>query len=194
MKRLQATGWTLLTALMLTALIGLVGCSSDDPATPHDDAQLTAEDVAHQSGFLAYSIVNVLPTMAAKAFPGLETISGFSGDFWLDSNPDHVWTEAPDHILTWTPAGFDFSVDCEFNITSISGLANGTGTLTAGTLEISFTIVNVTVVGAGYPASGQVLVSSGTMAATITFNGGTADVQVGTQTWTIDLSDGTLVS
>ena len=192
MKRLHAIGWTLVTALLLSTVFGMVGCSSD-PSTPHDDTQLTAEDVAHQSGFLAYSIVNVLPTMNSKAFPGLETLSGFSGDFWLDTG--HVWTDAPDHVLTWTPSGFDFSVDCEFDITSVAGLANGTGTLTAGTLEIGFTIVDVTVVGSGYhPTSGQVLVSSGAMGATITFNGGTATVQVGTQSWTIDLSDGTLVS
>ena len=134
MKRMNVTGWTLLMTLLLTALFGTIGCSSDDPVTPHDETELTSEDVAHQAGFLAYSIVNVLPTMANKAMPGLESLTGFYGDFWRDTNPDHVWTEAPDHVLSWTPEGFNVTIACEFDITSVGGLANGTGTLTAGTL------------------------------------------------------------
>jgi hypothetical protein len=191
MKRLKLTGWTLLTALMLTAAFGLVGCS-DDPVTPNDETQLTAEDVAHQSGFLAYSIVNVLPTLSNKAIPGLETIPGFSGDFWLDSNPDRVFTDA-DHMLTWTPVGFNVSVTCEFDITAIAGLANGTGTLTAGDLVIGFVITDVTVVANGYPTAGQIVVSSSGYTATIAFNGGTATVTIGGESWTIDLSDGSIV-
>ncbi len=179
--------------LSLYAVLGLAGCSSDDPVTPHDEAELTADDVAHQAGFIAYAIVNVLPTMASKAMPGLETIPGFSGDFWADSNPDHVWTDA-DHFLTWTPEGFDLTVDCMFDITSTGGLANGDGTLEAGDLVITFDITDVQVVGSGYPASGQMVVSSGGYSATITFNGATATVQIATSSWTIDLSDGTIVT
>ena len=191
MKRLQLFGPTLLITLLLTAAFGLVGCS-DDPVTPNEETQLTAEDVAHQSGFLAYSIVNVLPTLSSKATPSLETIPGFGGNFWSDSSPDRIWTDA-DHMLTWTPEGYGFTLACEFDITAAGGLANGDGTLTAGDLVITFDIENVTVVSNGYPTAGQIIVSSGGFTATIAFNGGTATVTVGGNSWTIDLSDGTLV-
>jgi hypothetical protein len=194
MKRLQLIGPTLLIALLLTAAFGLVGCSDDDPVTPNDETQLTAEDVAHQAGFLAYSIVNVLPTLSNKAIPELETIPGFDGDFWLERDPeDRVYTDG-DHMLSWSPAGFNITVTCEFDITSIGGLANGDGTLTAGDLVIDFDIEDVTVVANGYPTAGQIIVSSSGYVATIVFNGGTATVTIGGNSWTIDLSDGTIVT
>ena len=195
MKRTHATGWTLLTTMMLAALLGLVGCS-DDPVTPHEDTELTPDDVAHQTGFIIYSMVELLPTMSTKAFPSEQTLAGFAGSYWQDSDPDdHVWTDA-DHLLSWTPEGFEIAIDVAFDLFEVGGLASGTGRLTANALDASFTLTDVDVPSAGnYPDSGTVLVSSGGIAAMVTFLGGpTAQVQIATQTWTVDLTDGTIIS
>lgn len=189
MKRL---GSTLLMICVLTALLGLYGCS-DDPVTPHEDTELTADDVAHQAGFIVYSMAELLPNVSSKAVPSIQTLAGFGGGYWKDGS--HVWTTADEgEFLYWTPEGFSIDIAVYFDITAVAGLANGTGSLESGGLNATFSLTDVDVPAAGqYPDAGTVAVSSGGIAATVTFRGGpNAQVQIGVQTWDVDLTDGTI--
>lgn len=194
MKARFAFSRVLIFGVALLAAFGFVGCS--DSVTPNDDITVTQEDVAYQSGYVAFAVVEVLPFMGDRAAVPEEIILGspFGGSFWHDTVPnERVWTDA-DHILTLDLGGEIVTI--EFDITAVGTdpyVANGTGTLTAGSLAIAFTVVDVTVpAGGGYPISGTILIMSSGHSATITFDNGTAIVVIGELTFTIDLSDGTI--
>ena len=98
-------------------------------------------------------------------------------------------------VLVWTPEDFDIEIGVVFDITVTDGspdLANGTGFLQSGSLLVSFELNDVGLAATGAPVSGITTVSSGGYQAIVTFGVGTATVQIGTQSWTIDMTDGTV--
>lgn len=195
MKRLDSRRWLLLPAALLL-LGGLAGCSDDDPVTPQDEDQVTAEDVAHQSGYLAYAVSEVLQDFD-KAAPVPQSMnSPLSGSYWKDESAGSTryYTEG-DQELVWTPADFEIEIGVTFDITVTDGspdTADGSGNLHAGSLNASFELDGVGLAASNAPVSGTMLVSSGGIDAIVTFGVGTATVQIGTQTWTVDMSDGTV--
>lgn len=196
MKRLDSRRWLLLPAALLL-LGGLAGCSDDDPVTPQDQDQVTAEDVAHQSGYLAYAVGQVLQDFD-KAVPEQRTmVSPLTGTYWRDATAGSTryYTEG-DQELVWTPADFEIEIGVTFDITVTDGspdTADGNGNLHAGSLNASFEIDGVGLAASNAPVSGTMLVSSGGIDAIVTFGVGTATVQIGTQTWTVNMNNGTLI-
>jgi len=196
MKRLESRRWLLLPAALLL-LGGLSGCSDDDPVTPQDEDQVTAEDVAHQSGYLAYAVSEVLQNFS-KAAPEPQTmVTPLSGSYWKDegAGSTRYYTEG-DQELVWTPADFEIEIGVTFDITVTDGspdTADGSGNLHAGSLNASFVLDGVGLAANNAPVSGTMLVSSGGIDALVTFGVGTATVQIGTQTWTVNMNDGTLI-
>lgn len=196
MKRLESYRWALLPAMLLLILGGLIGCSSDDPVTPHEEDEVTAEDVAHQAGYLAYAVSEVLQDFD-KAVPELQTmVTPLSGQYMRDAGAGSTrYYTTGDQELVWTPEGFDLMVAVVFDITVTDGMpdtADGEGALHAGNLIVTFDLDGVGLAAGGAPVSGTMLVASGGISATVTFAPGTATVQIGTQTWTVDMTDGTV--
>jgi len=196
MKRLDSYRWLLLPAALLILLSGLSGCSSDDPVTPHDEDDVTTEDVAHQAGYLAYAIGQVLQDFDKAAPTEQHMTSPLSGYYWRDAGTGSTryYTEG-DQELVWTPADFDVQIGVVFDITVTGGApdtADGSGALQAGSLNVTFTMSGVGLTAGGAPVSGSALVASGGYEAIVAFAAGSASVQIGIQTWTIDMSDGTI--
>ncbi|MCB1150593.1 hypothetical protein KDK88_03555 [bacterium] len=196
MKRLDSYRWLLLPATLLVLLFGLSGCSSDDPVTPHDGDDVTAEDVAHQAGYLAYAIGQVLQDFDKAAPEQRQMTSPLSGFYMRDAGTGttRYYTEGG-QVLIWTPEDFDIEIGVVFDITVTDGspdLANGTGFLQSGSLLVSFELNDVGLAATGAPVSGITTVSSGGYQAIVTFGVGSATVQIGTQSWTVDMTDGTV--
>jgi len=176
--------------------MGLLGCS--DTVTPNDEITVTEEDVAHQSGYVAYAMVQVLPELSGRAAVAeLITLgSPFSGEFWYDTDPQHVWTDA-EHFLSLFIVEFGTTVTFTFDIVDTGNgdplTADGAGTMDIGSLHLSFDVNNVVIIGGG-PVGGTITVLSSGNTATITFHpDGTATVSIGDLEFTIDLSDGSLI-
>jgi hypothetical protein len=190
MKRFYVFGFVLL------AMLVFVGCS-EDTVTPNDDIVITDEDVAYQSGFVARAIVEVLPEMADRTV--LETVyldPPFSGGFYHETDPDErVYT---DDILKLSLEIEDFgtTVIFEFDISATGDplVANGSGSITAAALYLTFEVINVVVVD-GYPVSGSVEVTeSSSRVATITFDGDhTATITINDLVFVVDLDTGLII-
>jgi len=185
-------GIMLLGLVLLGALV-FVGCS-EDSVTPNDEITPDEEDVAHQSGFLAYAIVNVLPEMGGRSAMPEEIWLGdpFSGSFWHDVNPEHIWTEEGSP-LSLELEGSGVVIQFEFDITAYGDplLANGTGKLTLVDFWLNFTVIDVLVPEEGYPLSGRIEVVSPNATGEINFNpDGTATIVVGAFSWSVDLDTG----
>lgn len=176
----------------LIAAAAFIGCS--ESVTPDDQIIVTDEDVAHQSGYVAFAIVKVLPQMGRSAVAELVSLDPpFQGDFWHETVPnEHVWTD-DDHKLSLYIAEFDNTVVFTFDLQGVGEplVVNGEGTLTMGSLYLTFDVMDVVVVG-DMPVSGTIEVHSSSRLATITFDNGTATVTIGTLSFTIDLTDGSL--
>ncbi|MDO9694247.1 MAG: hypothetical protein Q7W56_05915 [Candidatus Latescibacteria bacterium] len=199
MKRFKLDARLFWFATAALALLIAAGCG-DDPVTPNEQPVITEEDAATQGAFIAVGMVEVLDDLAAtKAVPGIETVSGSSyitGSYWLDSDPDHVYTDA-EHRLTIDfdgPANDDIlpaTLLFDVTATGTPRLANGTGSLLAGALTITFVVSSIEVAADNYPTGGQLIVSTSGYTATIEFfSNHSATVTVGDLEWSVDLEDG----
>jgi len=195
MKRQDTIIWSLLAILLSIAMFGLAGCSSDDPVSPNEEIELTAEDVAHQSGLITYAMAEVLQNFT-KAETTVQMFTPLTGFYQRnDDGADVRYYTLADQELIWTPAAFGEEIAITFDVTLSGGTpkaANGSGALHAGTLAITFDLDEVQLDVNHAPVAGTIIVSSGRFAASITFGVGTATVQIGTETWTIDMTDGSV--
>ncbi len=183
----------LLAAILLAAFaVAPLGCGNDDPVTPHDELNWTADDVAVQVGYLTYAMVRVLPELHSKASPETDSLGPpFTGLFWKDSNPDRVWTTATEHLF-WSPDDYEgVTFDVFFDISAMNSLADGTGSLVVDPLTIAFELEDVEIVAQGYPEEGQMVVDTSGWLATVTFTSAGAVVTIGDRAWDIDMDDGT---
>ncbi|MBK6899682.1 MAG: hypothetical protein IPH09_10550 [bacterium] len=199
MKRFKMDARLFWLAPAALALMIAAGCG-DDPVTPNEEPIFTEEDAASQSAFITVGLVEVLDDLAAtKAVPEVETVSGssyISGSYWLDNDPDHVFTDA-DHRLTidFDGPGADDILPATllFDVTATGAprVANGTGSLLAGALTVNFVVSGIVVEADNYPSGGQLIVSTGAYTATVEFfSNHTATVTVGALEWSVDLEDG----
>ncbi|MBC8367857.1 hypothetical protein H8E52_10635 [bacterium] len=182
----------ILGVVLLGAMI-FVGCS-EDTVTPNDELTVDQEDVAHQSGFLAFAIVNTLPQLNEEGRVAEEicNLSPFTGCFWHDTAPQHIWTETGE-TLDWEPEGTGVTISFEFDLTAAGDplLANGTGKLTLVDFWLNFTVNDVVVPDSGYPTGGTVEVVSPNATGLITFHPDqTATVEVGSFAWNVDMETG----
>ncbi len=190
MKRFFVFGFVLL------ATLAFVGCS-EDTVTPDDEIVITSEDVAHQSGFVARAVYEVLPEMADRS--AAETVyldPPFSGGFYHETDPmERVYTD-DDLMLSLQVEDFNTTVVFEFDISATDDplVANGEGSITAAALYLTFTVNDVTVVD-GYPVSGTIVVTeSSSRIATITFDGDhTATITINDLVFVVDLDTGLIV-
>ena len=196
MRTRYAFGRFLVFGAALLAVLAFVGCS--ESVAPDDEVTVTEEDVAYQSGYVAYAMVEVIPVLQGRAAtPGEETLPPpFGGSFWYDPGPPkHAYTDAG-HFLTLDIDDDDVAdVTFTFDVTGVGTdpiTANGTGILTAGDLVISFTVIDVVVPSGGWPISGTIVILSSGHEATVTFTPGLATVVIGELEFTVDLSDGTI--
>lgn len=199
MKRFKMDARLFWLAPAALALMIAAGCG-DDPVTPNEEPIFTEEDAASQSAFITVGMVEVLDDLAAtKAVPEVETVSGSSyitGSYWLDNDPDHVYTDA-DHRLTidFDGPGADDILPATllFDVTAAGAprVANGTGSLLAGALTVNFVVSGIVVEADNYPTGGQLIVTTGAYTATVEFySNHTATVTVGALEWSVDLEDG----
>ncbi|MBU0741288.1 hypothetical protein KKG45_11675 [bacterium] len=193
MKRFNAI--LMLLALSAIAIFALGGCS-DDAVTPHDNPEITAEDAAYQGAAVTVAMVQVLEELSDKAVASERFVAEdyVYGSFWEDSDPDRVYTDS-EHFLTvdfdGPPQDDDSNAEVTFDVTAATGLANGTGALDIGGVDITFTVNDVLLDTGNYPVGGQMIVSTSGHTATIEFfPGHTATVTVGAEVWNIDLDDG----
>jgi len=197
MKRFKMDARLFWLAPAALALMIAAGCG-DDPVTPNEPV-ITAEDAALQSAFITVGMVEVLDDLAAtKAEPVEETVIGsnyVTGSYWLDSDPDRVFTDDV-HRLTIDfdgPSGDIMPATLLFDVTAAGNprLANGTGTLLASDLTITFVVSGIEVAADNYPTDGQLIVSTSGFTATVQFySNHTAGVTVGTSQWSVDLENG----
>lgn len=193
MKRLNTI--LLLLALAAMSLFTLSGCSSDDGVSPDETPNFTAEDVATQSAAVAMAMGQVLQNLNSKAEGVERTINEeyVYGSYWDDGEADRVWTDSahmlyvdfnglPHEIEADSPVNFDITAPDDTN------LANGTGSVDyTSSYTVTFTIVNVVLDPGNYPVGGQVLVSAALDAIITFFAGHTAQVEIGTDAWAIDM-------
>jgi len=193
MKAKNLFKYAALFGIALIAAAALSGCS--ESVTPDDEITVTDEDVAHQSGYVAFAIAEVLPQMGRSAVAELVSLgTPFQGEFWHETVPnEHVWTDA-DHKLSLYIEEFDNTVVFEFDLEGLGDplTVNGEGSMRMGSLYLAFEVIDVVVVG-DMPVSGTIEIDSSNRIATITFDDGTATVTIGGLTFTIDLSDGSLI-
>jgi len=182
-------------ALVALGALAFMGCN--DSVAPNDQLEVTDEDVAHQAGFVARTIVNVLPEMASKsASEAVYLDPPFSGGFYHDTIPnERVFTDA-DLFLSLVLEDYGTTVVFTFDV-SASGnplVANGAGSITSGPLYMTFAVIDVAVVD-GYPTSGSVEVTgSSSRVATITFDGDhTATITINSLEFTVDLDTGQII-
>ena len=188
----------LLLVLGAFCLYTMSGCSDDDGVTPNEEPEITAEDAAQQAAFVAVSLMEVLDDLSSKAAV-LQYVDEdcVYGSYWREAL--RVWTEG-DHVVT-VDFDCDGTADDEnngivtFDITKTGDLANGSGGMDLGSVSLSFTLSAVELDPGYYPVDGSIIVDTSGFTATIAFYADhTADVTVGTQTWNIDLSDGSITA
>jgi len=196
MKRLNTI--LMLLALAAISIFAFGGCSSDDGVTPHDDSQMSAEDSAHQAGYVTMAMARVLQEMTTKADFVVRNIDRdhVYGSYRDDGDADRVWTEGgnilyvdfdglPHDTMDDSPVNFDIN-------DATPGLANGSGNVDFPPM-VTFTIINVVLDSGNFPVGGQVLVDTTGHTATVTFFAGhTAQVEVDGEVWDIDMDTGDL--
>lgn len=210
-----------ITILMLLLLAGwLLGCSSDETAPNDPLPGLTSEDVATQSGYMAVFLTEMAPVALqfsgkadasdgrySYAFVDVEIQGTVQLYFETDGAPSS-YTGA-DFARAWTADGaplmlrpipdgiawlLAFTLESDIDQGAGTAVVAGSGTLTIGNYEPAWTVEGLAVeVGGDWPASGVMTFTNEGITATVTFDGGnTATVTVGSLTWTLNLSNGTL--
>lgn len=211
-----------ITILMLLLLAGwLLGCSSDETAPNDPLPELTSEDVANQSGYMAVFLTEMAPValeFSGKAdasdgrysyvFGPSDDIAGTVQLYFETAGAPSSYTGA-DFARAWTaddaplelrpiPDGIAwllaFSLESDIDQGAGTALVEGSGTLTIGNFEPVWTVEGLAVeVGGDWPAAGVMTFTNEGITATVTFDGdNTATVTVGSLTWTLNLSNGTL--
>jgi len=213
-----------LTILMLLLAAGwlLGGCSSDE-TTPNDPLpELTDEDVAAQSGYMAMFLVEVAPLALefdggkADASDGNYSYTFAAGDpiqgtallhFEQDGVPcgydvaDYArsWTTDEEPLELYPISGgiawlLAFTLESDIDQGAGTAMIDGDGTLTVVSYEAVWTAAGFAVEEDGdWPASGVMNFTNEGITATVTFDGDdTATVTVGSLTWTLNLNNGTL--
>lgn len=175
--------------LLAATALAIAGCGSETPLTPHEQPVFTAEDAAFQSALITLGMVHVLDQIAAKGVPGVEAVTGspyVTGEYWRESDPDHVWTDADHHVDVQFPHLQPFHL--YFDLTSAAGLVDGGGRLTADTETVRFTVAEVEAPPGVTPVAGELHITTGWYASTVSFHADhTATVSVDGRTWLIDL-------
>lgn len=209
----------LITLFALLAMgLMLTGCESDSTAPDDDLPDLTADDVATQSGAMATSMMRALPriwdptTNKANGEYSYTFVTGpvvgtIFSEFRDAAGGDlvdydvagwaRVFTDEPLAVtlvnggIPWLLA-FDITADIDQQAGSAS--AAGGGSLVVGDYTATFTLTAVVMQdGASYPASGTITFVNEGISATVTFDGdSTAMVTVGDDSWTVDLDDGSI--
>ncbi len=210
------------TILMMLLLAGwlLAGCSSEETAPNDPLPELTNEDVAHQSGYMAMALVEMAPV--SLEFSGKADASDgryqytfadpeIQGDVQLYfeqgdapsgydvADYSQAWTgdEAPLALypieggIAWLLA---FSLESVIDQGAGTAVIGGAGTLTVGNYEAAFTVVGLAIErGGDWPAGGYMTFTNEGITATVTFDGdNTATIEIGDITWMLNLSNGTL--
>lgn len=212
-----------LTILMLLLLAGWIlgGCSSDETAPNDPLPELTDEDVAYQSGYMAMGLVEFAPIALeygdkADSSDGRYSYTFAAGDeiqgttqlyFEQDNAPSgyavadyaRAWTEdeAPLEItlveggVAWLAA---FELESAIDQGAGTAVIDGSGTLTIVDYAPTFTVAGLAIArGDDWPSAGTMTFTNEGITATVTFDGDeTVTVVIGSETWSFDLDNGTL--
>ena len=211
-----------LTFLMLLLTAGWLvgGCSSDETAPNDPLPELTDADVALQSSFMALAMMEMGPVALefggkADASDGRYSYTFTDAEiqgtvqllFEQESAPSGY--DVADYARAWTDDGrpvelyplvggvawlLDFTLESDIDQAAGTAVVNGSGTLTAGDYEPTWTVVDLAVAVSGdWPDDGVVTFTNEGITATVTFNGdSTATVTVGGLSWTLNLDNGEL--
>ncbi|HOX26946.1 MAG TPA: hypothetical protein PLL30_14075 [Candidatus Krumholzibacteria bacterium] len=213
-----------LTYLMLLFVSGWLaaGCESDETAPQDRLPLLESEDVAGQAGYLALAVVELAP-LALEYDGGKADASDGNYAYTFAAGGPIEGTVLLHFELDGAPSGYDvadyaaaFTADASpLRVTIVEGgvpwllaadletdldqgagtaVAYGSGTLTVGGYEATWTLAAVAVADAGqWPASGELTFTNEGITATVTYDGDdTATVEVGDSAWVVNLNDGTL--
>jgi len=211
-----------LTFLMLILAAGwlLGGCSSDETAPNDPLPELTDEDVAGQSRFMALAMAEIAPI--ALEFGGKADASDgrysytFTDDeiqgtvqllFEQDNEPSGY--NVADYARAWTADGLPlelfpisggiawllaFTLESDIDQEAGTAMIDGNGTLTVGSYAPTWIVTGFAVEEDGdWPTAGVITFTNEGITATVTFDGdSTATVTVGGLTWTLNLENGEL--
>ena len=213
-----------LTILMLLLAAGwlLGGCSSDETAPNDPLPELSDEDVAGQSRFMALAMIEMAPL--ALEFSGKADASDgrysytFTDDeiqgtvqllFEQDNAPSGY--DVADYARAWTDDGLPlelfpipggiawllaFTMESDIDQAAGDAVVDGGGTLTVGDYEAVWTVAGFAIEDDGdWPTDGVITFTNEGITATVTFDGdSTAIVTVGILTWTLNLENGELTA
>lgn len=192
MNRFPREGRLLL--ILAVAVLAAAGCSSDKSVTPNETPRFTADDAAWQSGLITLGIVQVLGDLTAKAVPSVQTVTGSSivtGEYWLDQNPSHIWTDADHRLTVQLPDFMPFLLT--FDVTATSGTANGSGRFASAAVVVEFAVNDVVVAANDTPTDGTLTITTGGFTATVEFyENHTATVAINDRIWTVSWADGSV--
>jgi len=212
----------ILTFLMMLLLAGwlLAGCSSEETAPNDPLPELTDEDVAHQSGYMAMALVEMAPVSLefsgkADASDGRYLYTFIDDEIqgevqlYFEQNDAPSGYDVADFAQAWTgdeaplllyPIEGGIAWLLAFSLESIidqgagTAVIGGAGSLILGNYEALFTVVGLAIErGGDWPAGGYMTFTNEGIPATVTFDGdSTAIVSIGELSWILNLSNGTL--
>ncbi len=187
----------MLPMLLLGGLLMLAGCS-DDPVAPQDEIpDLTADDVAHQAGFVAAAAGVVGPLVID--FDGKTDKDSYSHTFdsdvtgtvhmdyflggaagtpvpWNEADYAHLYTADGEWLTVALGVGgtvtLTFDIGADLDRDADTATINGGGTFATGPHSATFTFNDLVVAkGSSYPSSGSLTFTGGGHTATVTFDG-----------------------
>ncbi len=206
---LSAAGWL------------LSGCDSDTTAPNDPLPALQDEDVARQAGYMAMALSEIAPLALEYGSKADESDGNYSYTFSLGNPIQGVVLlhfelagvpsgyDVADNAAAFTAPGAPLvitaieggvpwllAIGLESDIDQGAGAAvvDGAGTLTIGSYVAAWTLTALAVDDdGGWPASGGMSFTNEGITATVAFDGDvTATVEIGPNSWSVNLDNGTL--